>query len=141
MAFIETVFKKNKTAYDHNDVPSAVFTRPPIGVVGLTEPEAREKFGDDVKVYCTHFRTMKNVLAEKSQRVFMKLVTSGEEEKVVGIHILGDDSAEMIQALGICVKAGLTKETFDKTCAVHPTTAEEIVTLKPKEPNKNTIVS
>jgi glutathione reductase (NADPH) len=141
MAFIETVFKKNKTAYDHNDVPSAVFTRPPIGVVGLTEPEAREKFGDDVKVYCTHFRTMKNVLAEKSQRVFMKLITSGEEEKVVGIHILGDDSAEMIQALGICVKAGLTKETFDKTCAVHPTTAEEIVTLKPKEPNKNTIVS
>jgi len=141
MAFVDTVYNGKKTAYDHSTIASAVFTRPPIGVVGLTEQEARQKYADDVTIYSTHFRPMKNILAEKSQKVFMKLITVGKKETVVGIHILGEDSAELIQALGICVKAGLTKEDFDMTCAVHPTTAEEIVTLKPREPNKTTIVS
>ncbi len=141
VAFIETVFNGKKTAYDHTNVASAVFTRPPIGVVGMTEQEARQEYGDDVIIYSTHFRTMKNVLADKPQKVFMKLITTGKKETVIGIHILGDDSPEIIQALGICVKAGLTKEQFDLTCAVHPTIAEEIVTLKPREPNKTTIVT
>ena len=140
-AFIETVFKDNPTAYDHSQIASAVFTRPPIGVVGLTEGEARKKYGEDVTVYSTKFRPMKNILAEKPQKVFMKLITQGKEEVVVGIHIVGDDSAEMIQPLGICVKAGLTKADFDNTCAVHPTISEEIVTLKPREINKTTVVS
>ena len=109
-----------------------MFTRPPIGVVGLTEEQAREKHGKNITVYTTKFRPMKNVLAEKEQRCFMKLITSGKNEVVVGIHIVGDDSPEMIQALGICVKAGLTKAQFDATCAVHPTLAEEIVTLTPR---------
>jgi len=140
-AFVETVFKNNKTAYDHTQIASAVFTRPPIGVVGYSEPEARQTFKDDITVYTTSFRPMKNVLADKPQKCFMKLITQGEDEVVIGIHIVGDDSPEIIQALGICVKAGLTKKQFDETCAVHPTLAEEIVTLKPREPNKTTVVS
>jgi len=131
-AFIETAFKGNPTAYDHNQIASAVFTRPPVGVVGLTEEQAVEAYGEDIIVYSTKFRPMKNILAEKPQKVFMKLITQGASEVVVGIHIVGDDSAEMIQPLGICVKAGLTKADFDSTCAVHPTISEEIVTLTPR---------
>jgi len=132
MAFIETVYKDNPSAYDHRDIASAVFTRPPIGVVGLTEAQARSEFGDKIMVYTADFRPMKNVLADKPQKCFMKLITQGKKETVIGIHIVGDDSPEIIQALGICVKAGLTKADFDRTCAVHPTLAEEIVTLKAK---------
>jgi len=132
-AFIDTVFNDNPTAYDHNNIASAVFTRPPIGVVGLNESQAREAYGDKITVYTTSFRPMKNILAEKDQRCLMKLITEGKKERVIGIHIVGDDSAEIIQALGICVKAGLTKADFDRTCAVHPTLAEEIVTLKARE--------
>ena len=139
--FVETVYNDNKTAFDHTEIASAVFTRPPVGTVGVTEIEAREKYGDDFIVYSTSFRPMKNVLAGKPQKCLMKLITHGKKETVVGIHIVGDDSAEIIQALGICVKAGLTKADFDRTCAVHPTLAEEIVTLKPKELNKTTVVS
>jgi len=130
VAFVETVFKDNPTAYDHNDIASAVFTRPPIGVVGMNEDEARAAYGDKITIYRTSFRPMKNILAEKEQRCLMKLITEGKKERVIGIHIVGDDSPEIIQALGICVKAGLTKADFDRTCAVHPTLAEEIVTLK-----------
>lgn len=129
-AFVETVYNDNPTAYDHSDIASAVFTRPPIGVVGLNEGQAREAYGDKMKVYTTSFRPMKNILAEKDQRCLMKLITEGKKERVIGIHIVGEDSPEIIQALGICVKAGLTKADFDRTCAVHPTLAEEIVTLK-----------
>jgi glutathione reductase (NADPH) len=139
-AFVETAFKDNPQAYDHSQIASAVFTRPPVGVVGLTEGEARKKYGEDVTVYSTKFRPMKNILADKPQKVFMKLITKGKDEQVIGIHIVGDDSPEMIQPLGICVKAGLTKADFDKTCAVHPTISEEIVTLKPREINKTTVV-
>ena len=132
-AFIETVFKDNPTAYDHSDIASAVFTRPPIGVVGLSEFQAREVHGENITVYETRFRPMKNVLAGKEQRCYMKLITQGKKEVVIGIHIVGDDSPEIIQALGICVKAGLTKADFDRTCAVHPTLAEEIVTLQARK--------
>ena len=129
-AFVDTVYNDRPTAYDHNEIASAVFTIPPIGVVGLNETEARAVYGDDMEVYTTSFKPMKNALAEKEQRCYMKLITEGKTERVVGIHIVGDDSPEIIQALGICVKAGLTKADFDRTCAVHPTLAEEIVTLK-----------
>ena len=130
MAFVETVYKDNPTAYDHTNIASGVFTQPPIGVVGYDEAGARAEFGDKITVYTTSFRPMKNVLADKPQKCFMKLITQGKKETVIGIHIVGDDSPEIIQALGICVKAGLTKADFDSTCAVHPTLAEEIVTLK-----------
>ncbi len=130
MAFIETVFKNNKSAYDHSNIASAVFTRPPVGVVGLTEQQARAAFGDEVTIYATKFRPMKNTLSNSPQKVFMKLITKGPEETVIGIHIVGDAAGEMIQAFGVAVKAGLTKAQFDATCAVHPTSAEEMVTLK-----------
>ena len=129
MAFVETRFKDNPTAYDHSDIASAVFTRPPVGVVGLTEAQARKTYGGDITVYATKFKPMKNALAGKEQKCFMKLITEGSQERVIGIHLVGDYSGEIIQALGICVKAALTKADFDRTCAVHPTLAEEIVTL------------
>ena len=133
VAFVETALKKKKNAYDHANIASAVFTRPPVGTVGMTESEARKEFGDKITVYSTKFRPMKNTLSGNPQKIFMKLITQGKKEKVIGIHIVGDYAGEMIQALGICVKAGLTKADFDATCAVHPTIAEEIVTLKARE--------
>lgn len=127
-AFVETVYKNNPVAYDHSDIASAVFTMPPAGVVGLSEDQAREKH-KDVNVYKTDFRPMKNLLSGSEHRCFMKLITAGKKEKVVGVHIVGDYAGEIIQAVGIAVKAGLTKAQFDATCAVHPTLAEELVTL------------
>ena len=128
MAFVQTVYKDNPTAYDHSDIASAVFTMPPAGVVGLSEEQAREKYRD-IKVYKTDFRPMKNLLSGSEHRCFMKLITAGKGEKVIGVHIVGDYAGEIIQAVGIAVKAGLTKAQFDATCAVHPTLAEELVTL------------
>ena len=127
-AFVETVYKNNPVAYDHSDIASAVFTMPPAGVVGLTEDQAREKY-KVVQVYKTDFRPMKNLLSGSEHRCFMKLITAGKKEKVVGVHIVGDYAGEIIQSVGIAVKAGLTKAQFDATCAVHPTLAEELVTL------------
>ena len=140
-AMIETVYNDNPTAYDHDDIASAVFTRPAVGVCGVSEGEARRRHGDDVTVYTTSFRPMKNVLSGDPQRCFMKLITKGKEETVIGVHLVGDESGEMIQMVGIAIKAKLTKADFDRTCAVHPTIAEEIVTLKPREINKMTVVS
>lgn len=132
-AFIETVFNDKPTAFDHDNIASAVFTRPPVGTCGITEGEARKRHGDDITVYTTNFRPMKNVLSGSEHRCFMKVITQGKKETVIGVHLVGDDSAEMIQMIGIAIKAKLTKADFDATCAVHPTAAEEIVTLKARE--------
>ena len=140
-AFIETVYKDNPFAYDHENIATAVFTRPPVGVVGMNEQEARQAYGDRVTVYTTQFRPMKNVLANDPHRCFYKLITKGPDACVIGVHITGDDSAEIIQMAGIAVKARLTKADWDATCAVHPTVAEELVTLKPRQINKTTVVS
>ncbi len=128
MAFVETVYKGNPTAYDHSDIASAVFTRPPVGSVGVGEGEARKLY-KDVTVYETDFRPMANILSGSEHRYYMKLITAGKNEKVVGVHLVGDYAGEVIQAVGIAVKAGLTKADFDATCAVHPTMSEELVTL------------
>jgi len=138
-AFVETVFEGKPTAYDHSQIASAVFTRPPVGVVGVTEGEARKAHGDDITVYTTQFRPMKNVLAGDQHRCFYKLITHGPDEVVIGVHLVGDDSAEIIQMAGIAVKAGLTKRDWDDTCAVHPTVAEELVTMKPRQLNKTVV--
>ena len=140
-AFVETVFKDNPTAYDHSNIATAVFTRPPVGTVGIDEGEARKRFGENVTVYTTQFRPMKNVLANDPHRCFYKLITTGPDGRVIGVHITGDDSPEIIQMAGIAVKAGLTKHDWDATCAVHPTVAEELVTLRPREINKTTVVT
>ncbi len=128
MAFVETVFKGNPTPVDHDLIPSAVFTQPELGTVGLTEEEAREI--EPVEIYCTSFKPMNHAFAGRDDRVLMKLVVSVETRKVLGCHIVADHAGEMIQLAGIAVKMGATKEDFDRTVAVHPTMAEELVTMK-----------
>ncbi len=127
MAFTETVFRGNPTKVDHQLVPSAVFTQPELGTVGLTEEQAAEQ--EEIEVYCTSFRPMREAFAGKTDRVLMKLVVSKASRKVLGCHIVADAAGEMIQLAGIAVKMGATKEDFDRTCAVHPTIAEELVTM------------
>jgi glutathione reductase (NADPH) len=128
MAFVETVFKGNPTAVDHEMIPSAVFTQPELGTVGLTEEQAREI--EPVEIYCTSFKPMNHAFAGRDDRVLMKLVVSKATRKVLGCHIVADHAGEMIQLVGIAVKMGATKEDFDRTVAVHPTMAEELVTMK-----------
>ena len=128
MAFVETVFKDNPTPVDHALIPSAVFTQPELGTVGLTEEEAREQ--EPIEVYCTSFKPMQQAFAGRSDRVLMKLIVSQKTRKVLGCHIVADHAGELIQMVGIAVKNGLTKEDFDRTVAVHPTMSEELVTMK-----------
>ncbi|MEM7073977.1 MAG: FAD-dependent oxidoreductase [Pseudomonadota bacterium] len=128
MSFVETVFKGNPTPVDHDLIPSAVFTQPEFGTVGLSEEAARER--EPVEVYCSSFRPMRSAFAGQSDRVLMKLVVSKETRKVLGCHIVAPGAGEMIQLAGIAVKMGATKEDFDRTVAVHPTMSEEIVTMR-----------
>ncbi|MCR8546566.1 FAD-dependent oxidoreductase [Salipiger sp. P9] len=128
MAFVETVFKGNPTKVDHDLIPSAVFTQPEFGTVGLSEEEAREQ--EPVEIYSTSFRPMQTAFAGRSDRVMMKLVVSKATRKVLGCHIVAPNAGEMIQLAGIAVKMGATKEDFDRTVAVHPTMSEEIVTMR-----------
>ncbi|MDJ1015854.1 MAG: FAD-dependent oxidoreductase [Paracoccaceae bacterium] len=128
MAFTETVFKNNPTKPDHHLVASAVFTQPELGTVGLTEEQARDQ--EEIEVYCTSFRPMKSAFAGRPNRVLMKLIVSAESRKVLGCQIVADGAGELIQMVGIAVKAGLTKEDFDRTVAVHPTMSEELVTMQ-----------
>lgn len=130
-AFADTEFGGSPRHFDHDMIPTAVFTQPEVGTVGLSEGEARRKFGQ-VDIYKARFRPMKNMLNGKMERVFMKLVVRQEDEVVVGAHIVSPDAGEMIQMLGIAVKMGATKQQFDETCAVHPTIGEEIVTMRTK---------
>jgi glutathione reductase (NADPH) len=128
MAFVETVFKGNPTKVDHDLVPSAIFTQPEMGTVGLSEEAAREQ--EPVEIYCTSFRPMQTAFAERSDRVMMKLVVSQATRVVLGCHIVAPGAGEMIQLAGIAIKMGATKEDFDRTVAVHPTMSEELVTMK-----------
>ncbi|MGJ8604193.1 MAG: FAD-dependent oxidoreductase [Marivita sp.] len=128
MAFVETVFHGNPTPVDHALIPSAVFTQPELGTVGLTEEQARDQ--EPIEVYCTSFRPMQTAFAEKPNRVLMKLIVSQKNRTVLGCHIVAPNAGEMIQLAGIAVKMGATKEDFDRTVAVHPTMSEEIVTMR-----------
>ena len=128
-AFADTVFGGRPTAVDHSDVPTAVFSEPEVGVIGLTEAMARERLVK-VDIYKTSFRPMKMSLAGRDTRAFFKLVVDGETGRVVGCHIVGPDAGEMIQLAGIAVKMNATKADFDNVIAVHPTAAEELVTLR-----------
>jgi glutathione-disulfide reductase len=115
---------------DYENVPTVVFAHPPIGKVGLTEPEARERFGDTLTVYETSFTPMRYALNEHGPKTAMKLICTGPEERVVGIHIIGDGADEMLQGFAVAVKMGATKADLDSTVAIHPSSAEELVTLK-----------
>lgn len=130
-AFAESQFNNAPKTMDYRFIPKAVFSQPPVGVVGYSEHEAREAF-DKIDIYKTRFRAMKGMLSGSPERVMMKLVVDADTDRVVGCHIVGADAPEMIQCLAIAVKAGCTKKQFDETVALHPTIAEEIVTLREK---------
>ena len=130
-AFADTVFGGKSVAVDHSDVPTAVFSEPELGVIGLTEAEARRDFAR-VDIYKASFRPMKATLAARDTRCFFKLIVDGETDRVVGCHIAAPDAGEMIQIVGIAIKMRATKADFDAVMAVHPTAAEELVTMRTK---------
>jgi len=137
MCFIETEYKNNPTAPDHDLIATAVFSQPEIGTVGLSEEDAAKRYSE-LEVYRAEFRPMKATLSGRTEKMIMKLIVDAESRKVVGAHILGHGAGEMVQLLGISLKAGVTKEDFDRTMAVHPTAAEELVTMyKPSYKIKN----
>jgi len=128
MCFVETAFRDNPTAPDHDLIATAVFSQPEIGTVGLPEHEAAAKY-EDLEVYRASFRPMRNTLSGRDEKMLMKLIVDAASRKVIGAHIMGPDAGEMAQLLGISLKAGVTKDEFDRTMAVHPTAAEELVTM------------
>jgi glutathione reductase (NADPH) len=128
-AFADTYFGNKPTQVDYANVPTAVFSHPPIAAVGMTEAVARNKLGT-VRTYTSDFRPMKNVLAGRNERALYKMVVDASNDVVVGLHMIGPDSAEILQAAAVAVKAGLTKAQFDDTVALHPSMAEELVLLK-----------
>jgi glutathione reductase (NADPH) len=133
-AFADTVYNKRPTSVDHLHVPSAVFGRPPIGTVGLTETDARRICGE-VDVYRTNFRPMRNMLSGNQERTLMKLVVERKTGKMLGVHIAGEDAPEMIQLAAVAVKAELTKQQWDSTVALHPSAAEELVLMRERQPD------
>jgi len=129
MALAETLFNDNPTVVDYTDVPSAVFSQPPIGTVGLTEAEARDQ-GFDVVIYRSAFKPMVHTLSGRDERTMMKLVVDKPSDRVLGVHMVGADAGEIVQGIAVALKAGATKATFDATIGIHPTAAEEFVTMR-----------
>ena len=121
---------KDDAHLDYENIPSVIFSHPPIGTVGLSEQQARAEFGDNVKVYISEFKNMFYQVTSRSSPTLMKLVTAGAEEKVVGCHVVGDFADEIIQGFSVAVKMGARKQDFDNTVAIHPTAAEELVTMR-----------
>ena len=130
MCIARTLFAGADYRVDYRDIPTAVFSQPNIGTVGLTEGEARVDYGDDVVIYRSNFRSMYHVMAGREDRVFMKLVVDGRSDRVVGCHMVGADAGEIIQGLAVAMKCGATKAQFDRTIGIHPTAAEEFVTMR-----------
>jgi glutathione reductase (NADPH) len=128
-AFADSVFGNSPRKVNYECIPTAVFSNPPIASVGMTEAEARAQF-DDVKIYKSDFRAMKNVLADRNERALYKMIVAGPRETVIGLHLIGPDSGEILQAAAIAVKAKLTKQDFDDTVALHPSMSEELVLMK-----------
>ena len=127
-AFADTLYNNQPKTVDYENIASAVFSQPPIGTVGLTETEARSKYGD-IGVYRSEFRPLKATMSGNSGRTFMKLLVENSSDRVVGCHMAGDDAAEIIQGVAVAVKCGATKAQFDSTMAIHPTASEELVTM------------
>jgi glutathione reductase (NADPH) len=130
-AFADTVFGNKPRKADHNDVPAAVFSQPSVGTVGLSEEDARKAYGE-VDIYRTIFRPMKATLSGRDERILMKLVVDAKTDRVVGAHMVGHEAGEIIQGIAIAIKAKATKADFDATVGIHPTAAEEFVTLREK---------
>jgi glutathione reductase (NADPH) len=132
-AFSETNYNDNPIKVDYADIPSAVFSTPPIGTVGLTEEQAREK--GPIDVYISRFKPMKHTLSGRDETTLMKLIVDQKTDKVIGCHLLGPDCPEIAQILGVALKCGATKAQFDATIGIHPTAAEELVTMREKRPD------
>ncbi len=131
-AFADTFFGNNERFADHTNVPSAVFSQPPIGSVGLSEHDARDKYGN-VDTYSSEFKILKHTLTENTERTLMKLIVATDTDVVVGAHMVGPDAAEIMQGIAIAIKAGATKADFDATVGIHPSTAEEFCTMRTKD--------
>jgi glutathione reductase (NADPH) len=129
-AFADSEFGNNRRIFSHDDVATAVFTTPEAATVGLTEEQARQKYGDAIKIYKTRFRPMYYTLAGADERTMMKLIVDIKTDKILGAHMVGDNSAEIIQGVAIAVKMGATKKDFDATVGIHPSAAEEFVTMR-----------
>jgi len=136
MALVDTLYRGTPRAMDYEYVPSAVFSQPPIGSVGLSEAEARERYGE-VDVYVSHFRPMKLTLTPREERSMMKLIVEPKSDRVVGLHMVGIDAPEIAQGFAVAMKAGATKAQFDSTVGIHPTSAEEFVTMREKRAKHN----
>ncbi len=128
-AFADHEFGNINRIFSHETVPTAIFSTPEAASVGLTEAQARNKLGDAVKIYHTSFRPMYYSLVDKPEKTMMKLVVNATTDQVLGAHMVGDHAAEIIQSMAIAVKMGATKSDFDATVGIHPTTAEEFVTM------------
>ncbi|MBP2226865.1 glutathione reductase (NADPH) [Azospirillum agricola] len=137
-ALAETLYNDNPTSVSYDNVPTAVFSIPPLGTVGLTEAQARAKF-PKIDIYKAGFRPMKHTMSGRDERVLMKLVVDGESDRVLGCHMMGMDAPEMMQALGIALNVGATKRDFDRTIALHPSTAEEFVLMREKAPETKSL--
>jgi glutathione reductase (NADPH) len=125
----ETLFGKGPMSPDHENVPAAVFSQPPVGSVGLTEEQARSRF-DAIDVYRSTFRALKHTLTEGAERTLMKLIVDRSSDRVVGLHMVGPEAGEIVQGFAVAIKAGATKADFDATLGIHPTSAEEFVTMR-----------
>jgi glutathione reductase (NADPH) len=134
MAVAKTLFGGEPTTVDYADIPTAVFSQPPIGTVGLTEEQARKAHGA-VDIYRSSFRPMKHTLSGRDEKTTMKLVVDRQSQRVLGAHMLGPDAPEIVQGIGIALKAGATKQAFDATIGIHPTAAEEFVTMRERQPD------
>ncbi|MEM6400067.1 MAG: glutathione-disulfide reductase [Cyanobacteria bacterium P01_D01_bin.116] len=129
VAFVNTVFANQPKTVNYDEIPSAVFARPEIASMGMTENQARSKFGDSVKCYCDKFQPLMHQLASTEEQAIIKVVVEGESERVIGVHMLGEHAADIIQCLGVAIRKGITKQDLDEAIAIHPTTAEEFLTL------------
>lgn len=139
-ALAETLFNHNPMRMDHSGVPSAVFSQPPVGTVGLTELEAREQLGA-VDVYVSSFRPMKHTLSGREERSMMKVIVERASGRVLGFHMVGADAPEIIQGLAVALKCGVTKQQLDSTVGIHPTAAEEFVTMRDKRPDPASVAT
>ncbi|MEX0941733.1 MAG: glutathione-disulfide reductase [Pseudomonadales bacterium] len=130
MAFARTQFLGEPTMMDYDSIPTAVFCQPNIGTVGLTEADAREHYSNELDIYRTSFRALKHTISGSEERTLMKLIVDRKSDKVLGVHMVGAEAGEIIQGIAIALKAGATKAVFDSTVGIHPTTAEEFVTMR-----------
>ena len=129
MVLIDHLYAENTSTLSYADIPTAVFSQPELATVGLTEKQARQQYSD-ITVYRSDFKSLYETLGQGSERIFIKLITDKTTDKVVGCHMVGHHAAEIIQGIAIAIKAGATKSQFDATIGIHPSTAEEFVTLK-----------